>query len=52
MVFDAKGQAKESGMQFCGNVISYYKNKMLLHLGYQYDGNGRAGVPMCLKAHP
>jgi len=25
---------------------------MLFHLGYQYDGNGRAGIVMSLKAHP
>jgi hypothetical protein len=51
MVFDAKGQAKEGGMQVCGNVISYCKDKMLFHLGYRYDGNGQARVIMCSKAH-
>jgi hypothetical protein len=26
--------------KICGNVISYCKDIMLFHLGYQYDGNG------------
>jgi hypothetical protein len=40
MVFDAKRQAKEGGCKFLGNIISYYKDRMLFHLGYRYDGNG------------
>jgi hypothetical protein len=38
--------------KFCNNVISYHKDKILFHLGYQYDGNGRAGIVMCSKTHP
>jgi len=34
---------------FCNNVISYYKDKPLFHLGYQYDGNG-IGIIMCSRA--
>jgi hypothetical protein len=26
--------------KFYDNVISYYKDKMFFHLGYQYDGDG------------
>jgi hypothetical protein len=37
--------------KFCDNVISYYKDRMLFHLGYQNDGNGWIGVAMCSKAH-
>jgi hypothetical protein len=33
MVFDAKRQAKE-GCEFCGNFISYRKDKMFFHLDY------------------
>jgi hypothetical protein len=43
---------KKVECKFCGNVISYYKDKMFFHLGYRYDGNGQAGVIMCSKAHP
>jgi hypothetical protein len=34
MVFDARGQIGEGGMQFYDNVISYRKDGMLFHLGY------------------
>jgi hypothetical protein len=37
--------------KFCDNVISYCKDRMLFHLGYQNDGNGWIGVAMCSKAH-
>jgi len=33
--------------KFYDNIILYYKDKMLFHLGYQYDGNGRVGVAVC-----
>jgi hypothetical protein len=49
MLEDKLGKVK---CKFCGNVIFYYKDRMLFHLGYQYDGNGRARVVMCSKAHP
>jgi hypothetical protein len=26
--------------KFYDNVISYHKDKIFFHLGYQYDGNG------------
>ncbi len=52
MVFDARGQVKEGvECKFCGNVILYCKNRMLFHLGYQYDGNGQTRITMCLT-HP
>ncbi len=38
--------------KFCDNVILYRKDRMLFHLGYLYDGNGRTRVVMCSKAHP
>ncbi len=38
--------------KFCGNVISYYKDKMFFHLGYRYDGNGQTRIAMCSKTHP
>jgi hypothetical protein len=38
--------------KFCGNVISYHKDKMIFHLGYRYDNNGWAEIAMCSKAHP
>jgi hypothetical protein len=38
--------------KFCGNVISYHKDRMLFHLGYQYDGNGQIGIALCSRAHP
>jgi len=37
--------------KFYNNVISYYKDKMFFHLGYQYDGDGWVGVSMCSIAH-
>ncbi len=37
--------------KFCDNVIFYCKDKMLFHLGYWCDGNGRARVVVCSKAH-
>jgi len=40
MVFDVGRQIKEGGIQVYNNVISYQKDRMLFHLGYQYDGNG------------
>jgi hypothetical protein len=36
--------------KFCGNFISYYKDRMLFHLGYWYDGNGQTRVIMCSMA--
>jgi hypothetical protein len=52
MVFDAKGQVKEGvECKFCGNVILYCKDRMLFHLGYQYDGNGQTRIIMC-STHP
>jgi hypothetical protein len=33
--------------KFYDNIILYYKDKMLFHLDYQYDGNGRVGVAVC-----
>jgi hypothetical protein len=33
--------------KFYDNIILYYKDRMLFHLGYQYDGNGRVGVAVC-----
>jgi hypothetical protein len=38
--------------KFCNNVISYRKDRILFQLGYRYDGNGRARIVMCWKAHP
>ncbi len=38
--------------EFYNNVVSYCKDKMPFHLGYQYDGSGQARVVMCSKAHP
>jgi hypothetical protein len=38
--------------KFCGNVISYHKDRMLFHLGYRYDGNGRVGNIVCSRAQP
>jgi hypothetical protein len=38
--------------KFHSNVILYYKDRMLFHLGYWYDGNGQIRVIMCSKAHP
>ncbi len=35
--------------KFCTNVISYSKDKILFHLGYQYDGNGQARVTLCSR---
>ncbi len=52
MLFDAKGQAKEGGMQVYGNVILYCKDRMLFHLGYRCDGNGQTRVAVCSRAHP
>jgi hypothetical protein len=40
-----KGECK-----FYDNVISYHKDIMFFHLGYQYDDNGQARVIVCLKA--
>jgi len=36
--------------KFYNNVISYRKDIMFFHLGYQHDGNGKVGVTICLKA--
>jgi hypothetical protein len=36
--------------KFCNNVISYCKNKIIFHLGYQHNGSGKVGLVMCLKA--
>lgn len=38
--------------KFCNNVISYLKDKMPFHLGYQYDDNGWTKVTLCSKAQP
>jgi hypothetical protein len=38
--------------KFSGNVISYHEDRMLLHLGYWYDGNGQVGVIVCSRAQP
>jgi len=32
--------------KFCSSVISYYKDRMLFHLGNQYDGNGQTRIIM------
>jgi hypothetical protein len=37
MLEDKRGKVE---CKFCNNVISYHKDRMLFHLGYQYDGNG------------
>jgi hypothetical protein len=47
-----KDKLRKVECKFYGNVISYCKNKMLFHLGYQYGGYGQTGVTMCSKAHP
>ncbi len=36
--------------KFYNNVISYHKDRMLFHLGYQHDDNERIFVIMCLGA--
>jgi hypothetical protein len=38
--------------KFCGNVISYHKDRMFFYLGYRYDGNVQIGVVVCSKARP
>ncbi len=38
--------------KFCGNVISYHKDKTFFHLGFWYDNNGWARDAMCSKTHP
>jgi hypothetical protein len=38
------------GCKFYNNVISYHKDKLFFHLGYQHDGNERIFVVMCLRA--
>ncbi len=38
--------------KFCSNIISYYKDRMLFHLGYRCDGNGQTRIVMCSRAHP
>lgn len=35
--------------KFCNMVISYYKDVIFFHLGYQPDGNGHIGVDICPK---
>lgn len=36
--------------KFYNNVISYHKDRMIFHLGYQHVGNERIYIVMCLKA--
>jgi hypothetical protein len=47
-----KDKPRKVEYKSCDNVISYYKDKMLFHLGYQYDGNGQVGNVVCSKTHP
>jgi hypothetical protein len=47
-----KDKPRKVECKFCSDVISYHKDIMFFHLGYQYDGNGRARIVMCLKARP
>ncbi len=44
-----KEKPKKAECKFCDNVISYSNDKMLFHLGYQYDGNGQARVILCSR---
>jgi hypothetical protein len=47
-----KDKLKKVECKFCDNFISYYKDIILFHLDYRYDGNGRTGIVVCSKAHP
>jgi len=38
--------------KFCGNVISYYKDRLFFHLGYRHDGNGQTKIVVSSKARP
>jgi hypothetical protein len=44
-----KDKPRKVECKFCDNVISYSKDKMLFHLDYQYDGNGKARVTLCSR---
>ncbi len=46
MVEDKLGKVE---CKFYNNVISYRMDRMLFHLGYQYDGNRWNGIIMCSK---
>jgi hypothetical protein len=45
-----KDKSKKVECKFYNNVISYHKDRMLLHLGYQYDVNKQIQVVVCWKA--
>jgi len=46
MTLDKPGKVE---CKFCNMVISYYKDRMFFHLGYQHDGSGHIGVEICPK---
>jgi hypothetical protein len=52
MVFDAKQQAKEGGMQVLQQCYFILQGCIFFHFGYQYDVNGQTRITMCSKAHP
>jgi hypothetical protein len=47
-----KDKPRKVECKFCDNVTSYYKDRMLFHFGYQYDGNGQVGIVVCSRTHP
>jgi hypothetical protein len=47
-----KDKPRKVEFKLYSNVISYHKDKMLFHLGYQYDVNRQTKVVLSSKAHP